>query len=147
MNKSGTNSHGGSFVEIEHTADLAIEVTAETPSDLFATAAEALFSLIADPENIGSRTEISVAADGDGIEDLLHAWLSEILGQFNISGFVGRYCQITSMTKNRVEGTVCGEPLDLARHRFYTEIKGVTYHDFRVWQENDSWHARIVFDV
>jgi len=37
--------------------------------------------------------------------------------------------------------------LDLSRHRFRTEIKGVTYHDFKVWQENGAWHARVIFDV
>ena len=47
----------------------------------------------------------------------------------------------------RVDGLVRGERLDLERHRFYTEIKGVTYHDFRVWQENGCWHARVIFDV
>jgi SHS2 domain-containing protein len=40
-----------------------------------------------------------------------------------------------------------GEKLDLARHGFRTEIKGVTYHDFKVWQEDGEWRARVIFDV
>jgi len=37
--------------------------------------------------------------------------------------------------------------LDPKRHDFHTEIKGVTYHDFKLWQEAGAWHARIIFDV
>jgi SHS2 domain-containing protein len=93
------------------------------------------------------RDEIVVSASGDGPEELLHAWLCELLAQFNINGFVGRSCAIDQITADRVDGRIRGEKLDLTRHGFRTEIKGVTYHDFRVWQEDGLWHARIIFDV
>jgi SHS2 domain-containing protein len=140
-------SKNGSFREIEHTADLAIEVTADNLSGLFSTSGEALFALIADPKTIEQRSEISVTANGKGPEELLHAWLRELLAQFNLKNFVGAECAIDSITDERVAGTLKGETLDLNRHRFYTEIKGVTYHDFKVWQDNGEWHARIIFDV
>lgn len=137
----------GSFHEIEHTADLAIEASATDLPQLFATAGESLFSLIADPENIEARHEIPVSALGSGSEELLHAWLCELLAMFNIEGFVGKTCVVEELAHEHVRGIVYGEKLDLSRHGFRTEIKGVTYHDFKVWEENGSWHARIVFDV
>jgi SHS2 domain-containing protein len=141
------SSDRGSFREIEHTADLAVEVTASTLTRLFATAGEALFALIADPKNIEPRNEIIVTATGSGPEELLHAWLCELLAQFNLNGFIGARCEVEQITAERVEGTIKGEKLDLKRHRFYTEIKGVTYHDFKVWEEECLWHARVIFDV
>ena len=141
------NSDRGSFREIEHTADLAIEVTASNLAGLFATAGEALFALIADPVGIEPRDKIAVTATGAGPEELLHAWLRELLAQFNLSGFVAVRCDVEKITHERVDGTIQGEKLDLNRHRFYTEIKGVTYHDFKVWEENGLWHARVIFDV
>jgi SHS2 domain-containing protein len=42
---------------------------------------------------------------------------------------------------------VKGESLDLERHRFHTEIKAITYHQFAVVNENGTWKARVVFDV
>ncbi len=135
------------FREIEHTADLAVETTGITFPDLLAVSGEALFTLIADPENIEVRDEIVVSASGDGPEELLHAWLCELLARFNIDGFVGKNCTIDQITAGRVDGRIRGEKLDLARHGFRTEIKGVTYHDFRVWQQDGVWHARIIFDV
>jgi SHS2 domain-containing protein len=136
-----------SFREIDHTADLAVEVTGTTFPALLAASGEALFSLIADRENIEMRDEIVISASGNGPEELLHAWLCELLAQFNINGFVGRSCAIDQITADRVDGRIRGEKLDLTRHGFRTEIKGVTYHDFRVWQEDGLWHARIIFDV
>ena len=135
------------FREIEHTADLGIEVSAANLPSLFACAGEAMFGLIADLSSIGAAEELAIAATGDGPEELLHAWLCELLGQFNVSGFVAKSCNVSQVTNDRVDGVIRGEKLDLARHGFRTEIKGVTYHDFKVWHENGQWHARVIFDV
>ena len=136
-----------SFREIEHTADLGIEIEAESAAKLFSAAAEAFYGLIADPAGVEPKKEISVSARGDGWEDLLQAWLSELLAQFNLEGFIGKHCEVTSVEPGRVDGKVKGEVLDLKRHRFYTEIKGVTYHGLKVWEEKGRWHARVIFDV
>ena len=135
------------FREIEHTADLGIEVEAADLAGLFTSAGEALFSLIADPASIEERQSLTLSAGGDGPEELLHAWLCELLAQFNVSGFVAKRCEVRSITNDHIDGIIRGERLDLTRHGFHTEIKGVTYHDFRVWQENGVWHARVIFDV
>lgn len=133
--------------EIEHTADLGIEVEAGDLSGIFSEAAEALYGLVADSDDIRPKKKIAVSAEGQGWEDLFHAWLCELLAQFNLKGFVGKHCEIVSLLPGRVEGWIMGECLDLERHRFYTEIKGVTYHGFKVWQENGIWHAKVIFDV
>ena len=135
------------FREIEHTADLGIEVDAVDLPALYASAGEALFALIADSASIEERESITLSAAGDRPEELLHAWLCELLAQFNIGGFVAKSCRVTQVTNERVDGMIIGEKLDLARHGFRTEIKGVTYHAFRVWHENGQWHARVIFDV
>ena len=137
----------GSYREIEHTADLGVEITAADLPALFASAGEALYALIADPATIEIREAIKVSATGANPEDLLHTWLCELLALFNVEGFVGKRCEITYISDGQVQGRVSGEKLDLKRHAFHTEIKGVTYHDFKVWQEAGAWHARVIFDV
>ncbi len=133
--------------EIGHTADLGIEIETADLSGLFSEAAEALFGLVADSDDINPNEKITVSAVGQGWEELFHAWLCELLAQFNLKGFVGKHCEIVSLMPERVEGLITGECLDLERHRFYTEIKGVTYHHFKVWQEDGMWRARVIFDV
>jgi SHS2 domain-containing protein len=106
-----------------------------------------LYAQIADSSGIEPKEEISVSTTGKDWEDLLQAWLSELLAEFNLKGFVGKQCEVTRIEPGRVGGTVKGEVLDLKRHRFHTEIKGVTYHGLKVWQENNRWYARVIFDV
>lgn len=135
------------FREIEHTADLGIEVEAADLAGLFSSAGEALYGLIADCEGIELKEKIAISVQGEGWEELFHAWLCELLGQFNLTGFIGKRCEVTKIEPGLVEGRLTGEGLDLKRHRFHTEIKGVTYHDFKVWEEKGGWHARVIFDV
>ena len=137
----------GTYREIEHTADLGAEITAADLPALFASAGEALYALIADPATIENREAIKVSATGANPEDLLHTWLCELLALFNVRGFVGKRCEIDRISDGKVQGRVSGEKLDLKRHAFHTEIKGVTYHDFKVWQDAGTWHARVIFDV
>lgn len=141
------NRERATYREIEHTADLGFEVTAPDLSALFASAGEALYALIADPATIENRHTVNVSVAADNTEELLHAWLCELLAVFNLQGFVGKRCDIARMTDRQVEGRVTGDKLDPERHLFHTEIKGVTYHDFKVWQEDGTWHARVIFDV
>ncbi|HEU4341682.1 MAG TPA: archease [Candidatus Binatia bacterium] len=136
-----------SYRQIEHTADLGVEVTAPDLAGLFAAAGEALYALIVDPETIESRDVETVTATGNGPEELLHGWLCELLALFNIKSFIGKRCEVVRISENQIEGKIGGEQLNLERHRFHTEIKGVTYHDFKIWEEAGSWHARIIFDV
>jgi SHS2 domain-containing protein len=136
-----------SFKEIEHTADLGVEITALTLPALFAVAGQALFALMVEPQSIQPRDEIVVSASGEEPEELLHAWLCELLAQFNIAGFIARSCTVDRLSGDRVEGRILGEKLDLGRHGYRTEIKGVTYHDFKLWQEDGTWRARVIFDV
>ena len=133
--------------DIQHTADLGVEITADDLSSLFSAAGQALYGFIADPATIEMHEERSISVGGDGTEDLLHSWLCELLALFNLAGFIGKRCEVTQMTNERVIGIITGEKLDLSRHRFHTEIKGVTYHGLKVWQENGSWRARVIFDV
>ncbi len=140
-------SEGASVREIDHTADLGIEATARDLPGLFIATGEALFAMIADSSAIEMREEAVVSAAGDTWEELLHSWLCELLAQFNIRGFIGKECEISSLASGRVQGRIKGEPLDLKRHGFHTEIKGVTYHGFKVWEEDGSWHATVIFDV
>ena len=141
------NEKKRSVHEIDHTADLGFEIEAADPADLFKLAGEAFYGLIADPAGIEPKEEIKISATADNCEELLHAWLCELLAQFNLRGFIGKQCDIATIEPGRVEAIVKGEALDLKRHRFHTEIKGVTYHGFKVWQEDNRWRARVIFDV
>lgn len=135
------------FREIEHTADLGIEVEAETSGELFRRAGLALFALMVSPEGIEAREQRSEDVQAEGWEDLLHDWLSRLLCSFLQDGFIATQITIDDINATSIRARLTGEKLDYKRHNFETEIKAVTYHQLSVTCENGRWQARVIFDV
>lgn len=135
------------FREIDHTADLGVEVEADTPAELFRRAGLALFSLMVGLEGVKPSEERAVSVEAEGWEELLHDWLSLLLRHFLQDGYIAAQIVIEAIDANHVQARLAGELLDFERHDFATEIKAVTYHQLWVRQENDRWRARIIFDV
>lgn len=135
------------FREIEHTADVGVEVEAGDPAELFRRAGLALFSLMVDLETVQARAERFITVQADGWEDLLHDWLSRLLNDFLQDGFIAVAITVEEIGSTHVRARLGGEKLDYDRHGFETEIKAVTYHQLAVTQENGQWRARIIFDI
>jgi SHS2 domain-containing protein len=135
------------FREIEHTADLGIEVEADTPGELFRCAGLALFSLMVSLEGVKAREVREESVGAENWENLLHDWLSRLLQRFLQDGFIAATITILDIDASHVHARLTGEKLDYERHDFKTEIKAVTYHQLSVTCENDHWRARVIFDV
>jgi protein archease len=135
------------FREIEHTADIGIELEADTAAELFRRAGLALFSLMVSPEGVEPREEREEIVRAEGWEDLLHDWLSRLLHCFLLDGFIAARITIDELDSTHMRARLAGEKLDYDRHNFETEIKAVTYHQLSLICENGRWQARVIFDV
>jgi SHS2 domain-containing protein len=135
------------FREIEHTADIGIEVEADTAHELFRRAGLALFSLMVGLEEVEMREEREEIVQAEGWEDLLHDWLSRLLHNFLQGGFIAAKITVDELDATHIRARLAGEKLDYERHNFETEIKAVTYHQLSVTCENGRWLARVIFDV
>lgn len=140
---------GGTYRAIEHTADLALAVEADTLEDLFRFAALGMFELIrgeaAGPES--SRLPIwrGVAVEAPDREALLVAWLGELLYAHTAEGLFLAEIRYVEVGQGRAQGEVGFVPLGSGVVE--RELKGVTYHDLAVERGDGRWHVRIVFDV
>ncbi|MDH5372209.1 MAG: archease [Acidimicrobiia bacterium] len=133
------------FEILPHTADTAVAIYGESFDDLFANAGSALFELMFDipPGSRGAR--VSVSAEADGIEELLVAWLSELLVRSEVEGMVFSDLEVEVMD-NRVAASGRAVPVDQLE-LIGTPIKAVTYHDLEIRRVGTRWVARVVFDV
>ncbi len=147
---------------IEHTADVAIEVTAPTLEQLFDRAAHGTFAMIAGADEIEpgshaegsppgeessdhrSREERVLALAADDLAGLLALWLRELLFLHEVRGLAYIGARFASIDGRHLSATVGlgRDPRPPVR-----EIKGVTYHGLSAARENDTWRARIIFDV
>ncbi len=132
------------YEEIEHTADVGIRAYGKTASEIFAHAAEGMFSLIADPTEVEPKGEVEVRLAADDLPKLLVAWLSELLFLHETQRLL--FCKF----KVRVRGTslraeAWGEAIDKRRHELKLAIKAVTYHRLSV--DLAKGVAEVIFDA
>src|SRR5690606_36717466 len=113
---------------LDHTADLGIEVWADSRESLLAHASEALTGQMVDISTVKPVREVEWTVDGDSPEDLLVGQLQEILFRLDTEGMVFSEFRISLRGLNTIKCLAYGEPLNRERHGFKTEIKAVTYH-------------------
>jgi SHS2 domain-containing protein len=133
--------------EIEHTADVGLEVEAPTLELLFERAGLAMAGLMVDLTAVEPRERVTLAVTGENREELLHDWLQALLVRFGTDAFVPCELAVEAMSDRHVAGTAAGERFDRGRHRLLTELKGVTWHQLAVRRHDGGWWARIIFDV
>ncbi len=135
------------FELLDHIADLRVRVFGKDPNELFANAAYAMFSVMADLSNVVPVSKKDVEVSAEDLEGLLVQWLSDLLFLVATQQFIASQVNITEMNGTKLRAEVYGEELDLAKHEFHTEIKAVTYHQLKIEKVNDHWIAEIIFDI
>jgi len=133
------------YRQIDHTADLALEVWAESEEELLAAGAQALTEIMTEGARIEPRSERDVAIDGIDAADRLVQWLNEIVVAAVVDGFLFHSAAIQLEPPGRLRARVRGEPD--AGARVVAELKSATYHDLELGRAGDTWRARVVIDV
>ncbi len=135
------------FKTVEHTADIGIEVEADTLEELFEGAALGMLSIIIDPSgDIGRGIEVEVSLEAGDIEGLLFEWLNELLFIMDARGVLLSEFQVDGINDLHLEATVRGEEIRQGGNRLMTEVKAATFHQLQV-EKRGTWFARVIFDV
>ncbi len=132
------------YEEIEHTADVGIRAYGQTASEIFASAAEGMFSLIADPKKVAAKGEVEVRLAAEDLPKLLVAWLSELLFLHETQRLL--FCKFDVQVRgSSLDARVWGETIDKRRHELKLAIKAVTYHRLSV--DVTKGVAEVIFDA
>lgn len=129
-----------------HDADVGVRGYGPSVEQAFEQAALALTATVTDAE-IAPATEVAVACDAPDLELLLVQWLNAIIYEMAVRNMLfGRFA--VRIEGSRLQGTLRGEAVDVARHAPACEPKGATYTALHVVQEPDGiWSAACVVDV
>ncbi|MBN1319789.1 MAG: archease [Thermoleophilia bacterium] len=140
------------YAELEHPADLFVEVWGRDLPDLFENALFALYDQMAELEGFRIERAVTIEVSGPDPEETLRSLLSEALYRFATEGFVATRAELD--VKAAPEGPVWvtahlhGETIDRRRHTLLTEVKAVTYHRLTVERNPEGgWRATVLFDV
>jgi len=136
------------FRVLPHTADKSIEAWGDTLSELFLAAAEGMFNLTQDLSSIKQEYEWVIEVAADSPEDLLHAWLAELLWVAERDEATPCAFEVEALDEQSwsLTGRAWGGSASPETRRG-AAVKAVTYHDLKVKREKDVWRVRVVFDV
>ena len=140
-----SDAHG--FETFEHTADIGIRAWGENETQLFEESARGLFSVIATPGNFAPYETRQIDLLAESGEELLFAWLRELLYLFDTEHLIFCKFQFLYLTETNLSCEVSGETLDLKKHELRHEVKAVTRHQFHLDRKDNQLVAEFILDI
>ena len=132
------------YRQIDHTADLALELWAPNEQELLVVGAFAVTDIMTDGATVSKDAIRPVRIEAVDAEDRLVQWLNEIIVAAVVDGFlVGDAC--VELRNNSRIAELRGEHNGWSR--IVTELKSATYHDLVVDCGDLDVRARVVIDV
>ncbi|MGB2705845.1 MAG: archease [Candidatus Omnitrophota bacterium] len=135
------------YEQLPHTADIAVRVYGKDLRELFMNAAFAMFDIIADLEGLKESVSVDVELKAASREELLVAWLDELLYNFYTKGIIFFRFDIAFLNGEKISAKARGRHVGENKNRLKTEIKAATYHDLNIRDSDGGLSVDIVFDV
>lgn len=136
-----------SYEYFEHQADIGIRGKGTTLAEAFEQAALAMFEIMVETRELQVNKPQSVEVEGNDLNELLIAWLSELLFLKDVEGKMFSRFEIESINKNKLAANVYGEPIDPSRHKLKLEVKAATYTQLIIEKKDDNWIVQCLVDV
>ncbi len=135
------------YEQFGHTADIGVRAFGKSKKELFENAAYAMFDIIADLDGLKGSSSQEISLTAANPEELLVAWLDELLFHFYTKQIIFSKFDITEFSDTRLKAAVSGRPIGANRNRLRTEIKAATYSDLAIKNTDDGYSVEIIFDV
>lgn len=152
--KNGMKTTGrkmGEFRFVEHTADVAVEVRADSLPELFRVAGIALREIVYGQVSIQDREQKTVELEADSLEELLVDFLNELNYYLLVRQWIYRELDVvelrTDVTRKSVKAVLRGEPVQPEQHEVQVEVKAATFHQLEIRREAGKYRTMIVFDT
>lgn len=138
----------GRFSEIDHTADLGLDLRGATPAAVLEAAqrglVHVLFGETPDLEPDGERT---VELSETDLPELLKAWCEALYRLLEEDGFVTLESAVESADPGEFRAMIRGATPPAETVARASELKAVTWHQLAFERAGDGWRARVIFDV
>ena len=141
----------GTYKTIDHTADIAIEISGSSLEDLFHTAWQAWYETVLGGLKVHSKVRKNIKLRAATAEELLVNFLGEVNYWLLVKKWIpAKIEQLEFSTGNGLlilETVVSGQSLNSDKHELQVEVKAVTFHQMEIKQFCNNFSTRLVFDV
>lgn len=134
------------YETFEHRADVGVRGYGRRVEEAFENGAKAMFSVMADINDVKPQDMEEVTCDAPDMEYLFVEWLNNLLSVSHLRGKIFSSFKV-EINGNKLKGSAWGEKIDPGRHKLMTEVKAATYSMLKVAKENDIFVAQCVVDV
>lgn len=138
---------GRGFRLLEHTADIGILAWGNTPQDVLLQSARGLCEILINSAPRSDGSQLPVKLEFTVLEELLVAWLNELIFLIGTRGFIPQKITIDRLGSERLEATLQGWYPPPAALILKTEIKAATYHQILFRRQGDRWLGKIYLDL
>ena len=138
----------GTFAEIDHTADLGLDLRGPTPAAVLEAAGRGLLHvLFGQVPDLEATEERPVELAAASWPDLLKEWLETLYRLLEEEGFVALEARVEAFDPPRLRASLRGASAERDTIAHASELKAVTYHQLRFERRGREWQARVIFDV
>lgn len=142
------------YRQIEHTADVGLEIYGSTIEELFINSVKGLFFLILPGQEAAKEPEVFpekfhpavIELDASIQEELLVYWLNEFIYNFFVKGAFPKTIRIAELTERNLRAEVAFKRYNKV-HEISLEVKAATYHDLSIKRVDNMYQASVIFDV
>ncbi|HEX2124613.1 MAG TPA: archease [Nitrososphaeraceae archaeon] len=138
------------FRYLDHMTDAIIEAYGSSLEEAFENSAKGLVNTMFRIKEITPDKEYEIIAKGHDIESLPYDWLEKVMLRILIDNIVLSDFKVKISESNGdyfLKGIGKGEALDLQKHHYKVEIKGVTYHEMEIKQKENIITTRFLLDL
>ena len=140
-----------SYNFIEHTADIAVEVSGDSYEELFIAAANAWKESAVETVNAVFSGKKEIKLEETSLEELLVGFLSELNFILLYGKWLPVKLQSISISKEdnfwKAKILIEGTAFNNLRQIIKREIKAITFHQMDIKIVNGKYFTRIVFDI
>lgn len=134
---------------LEHITDAYVEAYGSSLSEAFDQSGRALVNLMFDIEKANGLFPVTISAEGTDELELLYNWLEAVLLRVVVEGQIMSEfdIRINSDSMLKLEASTMTESIDMIKHAYKTEVKGITYHAMEVTREDGLVIIRYIVDL
>lgn len=140
----------GGYRYLDHITDAYIEAYGDSMEEAFSYAAKGTINIMFELKYVVGKSKFEFKIEGHDYSELLFNWIDWIILLIAVdnkvaSNFDLKISKVDS--KYQLTGHALTDSIDISKHGYKTEIKGVTYHEMEIFQENGLNKVRFILDL
>ncbi len=129
-----------------HDADMGIRGVGATTAAAFEQAGLAFTAVMTDLVSVKPEGLVEIQCHAPSIDILFYDWINSLVYETSTRDMLFSRFEV-AIADDKLLAKIWGEPVDVKHHQPAVEIKGATFTQLKVVQEDNQWMAQCVVDV